>query len=228
MCGRFGLWAPPDDLEQRFDAEISFGYEPRYNIAPEGPGIAAVQDASPDEINRLQWGLLPHWVDDPDDFPDLINARAESVAEKPSFRDAFRERRCLIPANNFFEWTGQEGQRVPYSIGVDGGEIFAMAGIWESWSTNGEEIHSAAIITTDANEVVGELHDRMPVILDADEEDRWLRSDDEDELLGFLDPYPADRTRSHEVTTAVNNPANDGPELIEPTESDQAGLGEFG
>lgn len=106
MCGRFGLFQPQPEIERRFGAGFTFEYEPRYNIAPEGTGLAAVQNESRDAINQLHWGLIPHWVDDPEDFPNLINARAESVAEKPSFRTAFKKRRCLIPANNFYEWTG--------------------------------------------------------------------------------------------------------------------------
>ena len=228
MCGRFGLLPPREDVEERFDARITFDYEPRANIAPEGPGVPAKLNESPDEINRLRWGLLPRWVDDPDGFPDLINARAETVAEKSSFEDAFENRRCLIPASNFYEWSGQRGKRVPHYIGVEDGELFAMAGLWETWSDNGTEIQSATIITTEANELVDEIHGRMPVILDRDEEDRWLEADDEDELQALLDPYPAGRMETYEVSRAVNNPANEGPELVEPVGSDQTGLGEFG
>lgn len=227
MCGRFGLLPPIDDVEDRFEAEVTFPYEPRANIAPEGSGVAAVQNESPDEINQLQWGLVPRWVDDPADFPNLINARAETVDEKNSFKDAFRKRRCLIPASNFYEWTGRKGNRIPHYIGVEDEEIFAMAGIWETWSDNGTEVYSTAIITTDANDAVDELHDRMPVILDRAEERQWLEEDDVDELQELLNPFPADRTRSYEVSTAVNNPANEGPELVEPVKSDQSGLGEF-
>lgn len=227
MCGRFGLFAQPSDLEQRFDATFSYDYEPRYNIAPEGPGLAAVRNDSPAAIDRLRWGLLPRWVDDPEDFPTLINARAETVAEKPAFRDAFEKRRCLIPANNFYEWTGRKASRVPYAIGVDDESVFAMAGLWETWSRNGDEVVSAAIVTTEANEVVAELHDRMPVILDREEERRWLETDDVDARQSLLDPFPADRTTAYEVSTAVNNPANEGPELVEPVGTDQSGLGEF-
>lgn len=227
MCGRFGLFARLDAIEDHYDAEFTFEYEPRYNIAPEGSGIAAVKNESPDEINNLQWGLLPRCVDDPDDFPNLINARAESVANKSSFKDAFKKRRCLIPANNFYEWTGRKGARRPFSIGVEEQELFSMAGIWETWRNNGTEVQSVAIITTDANDVVAELHDRMPVILDGEEEEAWLETKDENALHELLYPYPAEDTRSYEVATAVNNPGNEGPELIEPLGSDQSGIGDF-
>ncbi len=227
MCGRFGLFARLNAIEDYFDAEFAFDYEPRYNIAPEGSGIAAVRNETPDEIGRLRWGLLPGWVDDPDEFPTLINARSETAAEKPAFREAFEQRRCLIPASNFYEWTGRKGSRVPHSIGLEDRELFAMAGLWETWSANGDEVRSATILTTDANDVVGELHDRMPVILEPDEEDVWLDADDEDELQSILGPYPGDRTTEFEVSRAVNDPANEGPALVEPVGSDQSGLGDF-
>jgi putative SOS response-associated peptidase YedK len=228
MCGRYGLWESPPDLEQRFDGHIEFDYEPRYNIAPESWGGAVVKNESPDKINQLSWGLRPHWIDDPDDWPHPINARAETVADKPSFREAFKKRRCLIPANNFYEWTGRKGSRIPYYIGVDDQEVFSMAGVWERWSENGTEFQSYTIITTDANEVVGELHDRMPVILDREEEQLWLETDDVDEIQGMLDPFPNDRMEGYEVSTKVNNSANEGPELIEPVGTDQTGLDAFG
>jgi putative SOS response-associated peptidase YedK len=227
MCGRFGLWVPPDDLEQRFDAELTFEYEPRYNIAPEGPGIAAVRDETPREIDRLQWGLLPAWVDDPDEFPDLINARAESLAEKPSFREAYEHRRCLIPASSFYEWTDRRGRSVPYRVGPTDQEVFAMAGLWETGSVNGETVATAAIITTDANEVVTDIHDRMPVILDPHDESRWLAADEPDAFDGVLNPYPADRMAAYEVSPAVNDATNDGSSVIDPVGGEQSGLGDF-
>jgi putative SOS response-associated peptidase YedK len=228
MCGRFGLYLPSPDLEERFAGRVEFDYEPRYNIAPEGPGTAAIRDETPDEINQLSWGLRPHWVDDPDDWHHPINARAETVAEKRSFRDAFEHRRCLVPANNFYEWTGRPGRRIPYAIRAEDQETFSMAGLWEVWSEDGRELQTFTILTTDANEVVGELHDRMPVILDRDEEQRWLEADDPDELETLLDAFPDERTERYEVSKKVNNPAHDGPELIEPVGSSQRGLDAFG
>ena len=227
MCGRFGLYAPRDDVEDRFEARFTYDYEPRYNIAPEGPGIPAVRDADPGAIDRLRWGLLPGWVDDPADFPVLINARAETAAEKPAFREAVAKRRCLVLASNFYEWTGRQGSRVPHYIGLRDRDLFAMAGLWASWSENGDEVRSATVLTTEANELVGELHDRMPVILGPDEEARWLEAGDVEAAQALLDPYPPDRMRTYEVSRAVNSPANEGPALIEPVGHDQSGLGEF-
>lgn len=226
MCGRFGLFARLDAIQDYFGVEVNYDHEPRYNIAPR-TDTAVVQNETPDEINELNWGIRPHWVDDPDDWHHPINARAESVDEKPSFREAFKKRRCLIPASNFYEWTGPKGSRRPFFIGVEDRELFAMAGLWETWSENGTEFQSFTIITTDANEVVGELHNRMPLILKSDEEQRWLEEDDPDELQSMLDPFPDEQTRSYEVSTKVNSTANDGPELIEPLEGEQSGLGDF-
>lgn len=227
MCGRFGLFARAEAIEDRFDATFQFDYEPRYNVAPEAEPVAAVPDEAPDALEPFSWGLVPHWVEDPDDWPSPINARAETVHEKPAFRDAFRNRRCLVPANGFYEWTGRRGKRIPHWITVDDDGLFAMAGIWETWGDEGDRERSLAIVTTASNGVVGELHDRMPVILEPDEERTWLASEDEDELRGLLDPYPDERTAEREVSTAVNVPSNDSPALIEPVGGDQSGLDEF-
>lgn len=229
MCGRFGLFARLNAIQDYFGAEFTYDYEPRYNIAPEDPkGIASIQNESPDEINRLQWGIIPGWVDDLDDWPAPTNARAETVGEKRAFRDAFAKRRCLIPANNFYEWTGARGSRRPFYIGVEERELFAMAGIYEQWSDNGGDIVSTSIITCDANDTVSKLHDRMPVMLEPDEQQTWLESDNENELQALLDPFPDEQTRSYEVGKAVNNPTYDAPELVDPLDTEQSGLGEFG
>ncbi|MFB6354345.1 MAG: SOS response-associated peptidase [Halobacteriales archaeon] len=227
MCGRFGLAADRDVLEAYYDAACTFDYEPRYNIAPKS-GVPAVRGSATDAIDRLQWGLVPHWADDADDSPTLINARAETLAEKPAFRDAFANRRCLVPATNFYEWTGRRGRRVPYCIRVEDRPLFSMAGVWEPSRGNSADGGSLAIVTTAANDTVGELHDRMPAILDGDDETRWLEAADEAALLSLLEPYPDRLTERFEVSTAVNDPASDGPELVEPVGSNQADLREFG
>jgi len=228
MCGRFGLYARLDAVEDYYDARFSFDYEPRYNLAPEGEGVAAVRNEAPGAIDRVQWGFVPRWVDDPEAWPRPINARAETVAEKPAFAWAFEHRRCLVPASNFYEWTGRRGARIPYAIGVADTDVFSMAGLWDAWSAGGEPVTSLAIVTTEANGVVGKLHDRMPVILDREEEARWLGEADPAELRALLDPLPDGRTTRWEVSTAVNDPTREGPALVEPVGSSQSGLGEFG
>lgn len=228
MCGRTTLFAPQSDIEERFDARFTYDYRPRYNIAPEGPGLPAIRNENDEAIEQLAWGLIPEWVDDRDDWYEPINARAETVAEKPTFRSAFDRHRCLVLADGFYEWTGPSGSRQPYRVVVDDGSLFAMAGLWERWEENGEAVTSTTVITTDANDTVGELHDRMPVMLAEDEEATWLESDDADELQALLDPFPDDRTGAYEVSTAVNNPVNDTPDLVEPLSGSQSGLEEFG
>lgn len=215
MCGRTSLFVPQSVLEDRFDAEAVEPITTRYNIAP-GDDLATITNDGPAEIAQFEWGLLPSWVDDPDDAPTPINARAETVAEKPMFRDAFDKRRCLILADGFYEWKGQRGSKQPYRITRSDDQPFAFAGLWGSWADpNGGVRQTVTIITTDANAVVERIHDRMPVILEQDDEATWLETDDEAELQGVLDPYTPDDLRAYSVSKAVNNPANDSAEVVE-------------
>lgn len=240
MCGRFSLFVPPSVLEERFDATASGPIVPRYNVAPRDD-VAAIRNDDAETIDALGWGLVPSWVDDPDDYPRPINARAETVAEKPSFRDAFAERRCLVLADGFYEWKGDRGAKQPYRIARPDDEPFAFAGLWEAWGANGgdsvgggidgdgESLRTVTIVTTDANDTVGAIHDRMPVILEPDEERRWLADADPEELHSMLDPYPDDGLEAYPVSKAVNDPANDSPDVVEPVDVDeQSGLGDFG
>lgn len=231
MCGRFSLYVPPDVLEARFDAEVSEEYHPSANVAPDQP-VAAIRDDAPAEIGQLTWGLLPGWVDDPEGYSRPINARAETVAEKSSFRDAFEKRRCLVLADGFYEWSGEPGRKRPYRVQRADGEPFAFAGLWESWAppsgAEGETRRTTTIVTTDANDVVEPIHDRMPVMLEPDEERRWLADGDPGELQSLLDPYPSGLLDAFEVSTRVNDPANASPAVAEPLDHGQSGLGEFG
>ena len=228
MCGRFSLFVPPGILEERFDAAVAGAFVPRFNVAPRDD-VAAIRDDDPGTIDSLSWGLVPGWVDDPDDFPRPINARAETVAEKPSFRDAFAERRCLVLADGFYEWKGRRGSKQPYRVTRTDGEPFAFAGLWETWGSNGGTLRTTTIITTAANETVGAIHDRMPVILARDEERRWLSAAAPDDLQSMLDPYPDDDLEAYPVSRAVNDPSNDSPDVVEPVDVDeQSGLGQFG
>lgn len=228
MCGRTSLFVPQSVLEERFDASAVEPIPPRYNIAP-GDDLAAIPNEAPEEIDLMEWGLIPHWVDDPDDWPKPINARGETVAEKPAFRDAFDRRRCLILADGFYEWGGDRGHKQPFRVTRDDEEPFAMAGLWESWGENGGERQTVTIITTDANETIAPIHDRMPVMLEPEEEAVWLDAADEEALLALLDPFPDELTEAYPISTAVNDPANDSPEVIEPVErGTQSGLSEFG
>ncbi|MDZ7701684.1 MAG: SOS response-associated peptidase [Halobacteriales archaeon] len=227
MCGRFSLFVPQPDVERRFEASATRPLGERYNIAPR-TDVPVVRADEPDVIDQIRWGLRPGWVDDPGEWPHPINARAETVEEKPSFREAAAERRCLVLADGYYEWTGTRGSKQPYRIAM-GGEPFAFAGLWDAWRSNGDALRTVAIVTTAANETVGEVHDRMPVVLEPDEEAAWLAADDPDERAALLDPYPDDGgLEVYPVSRAVNDPANDRPSLVEPIDiGEQAGLEEF-
>lgn len=245
MCGRLSLFAPPSVLEARFDATFLGSYTPRYNVAPTD-SLAAIRDDSPETIDALTWGLVPHWADDPSIGTRLINARAETLSEKPSFRDAYENRRCsrersereldtpkggrcLILSDGFYEWKEDGGRKQPYRICRPDDEPFAMAGLWERWEGNGEVRETATIVTTEPNDVVAPLHDRMAAILPEREERRWLHGDPV-ERESLLSPYEGD-LRAYPISTRVNDPGNDGPSIIEEVEPEggtQSGLGDFG
>jgi len=168
------------------------------------------------ELVSLHWGLIPHWAKEPKIGYSTINARAETIAEKPTFRDAFRFRRCLIAVDGYYEWRKREGTKQPYFISVKHGEPFAFAGVWEHWAREGQSIDSCAIIVTEANELTKPIHDRMPVILAPEAYDLWMDPDltDAERFKAFLKPYPSERMLAYRVSTAVNNPKNDQPDLI--------------
>ncbi|QPV62212.1 SOS response-associated peptidase [Halosimplex litoreum] len=235
MCGRYSLFAPPADVEERFDATFDDEFEPRYNAAP-SQSLPVVTGDEPETIQRMEWGLVPSWADDRSDF-EFINARAETVREKRSFADAYESRRCLVPADGFYEWTdlGGSSGKQPYRVTVGDDELFAMAGLWERWTppqtqtglgdfgggsepdSDPDPVETFTVITTEPNETVAELHHRMAVILDPAEEEQWLTGEP-DAVESLLDPYSADAMRTYPVSTAVNNPANDTPEVLEEAE----------
>jgi putative SOS response-associated peptidase YedK len=225
MCGRFTLRVPVKEMALVFDFETRslFPAEvPRYNIAPTQP-IAAVRvrpGHDQRELVALRWGLIPSWADDPAIGNRMINARAESVATKPSFRAAFKSRRCLIPADGYYEWQKVEGRKRPYIITRKDGKPFAFAGLWEHWESKGdaEVIESATILTTEANDLTRSIHDRMPVILNPGDYTRWLdpESGDPQALQTLLVPYQGKGLTAYPVSTAVNNPKNENPKCVEP------------
>jgi putative SOS response-associated peptidase YedK len=212
MCGRYTLASPTERLAEEFGVDASsIELSPNYNVAPT-QGVAAVL------VEVLRWGLIPPWADDPGIGSRMINARSETAPGKPSFRRAFRERRCLIPADGFYEWQRTNGAKQPYYIHMEDGRPFAFAGLWESWSKGGEgEVRTCTILTTGANALVGEVHDRMPVILAHDAYDVWLDpASERDELTGLLAPYPEDEMEAYPVSRFVNSPSNNDPRCIEP------------
>jgi putative SOS response-associated peptidase YedK len=228
MCGRNSLFTPLPELEERFDAEATFDYAPRYNVAPR-EDLAVVRNADTDAIDALEWGLLPSWVDEPSDAPRPINARAETAAEKPTFREACRERRCLVLSSGFYEWQERAGAaKQPYRIYLEGDTPFAFAGLWDRWEGDGTTIETVTILTTEASDAIRPIHDRMPVMLTPDEEDRWLAADDDATRAALCDSYAGADLRTDPISTAVNDPENDAETLLEPVEVDeQSGLGDF-
>lgn len=221
MCGRFALTVDPADLQETFP-EYSFpaAYAPRYNIAPTQPILALPNDGSL-KADLFVWGLIPSWAKDASIGSRLINARAETLGEKPAFRSAYRNRRCLIFTDGFFEWQAQPGSKskVPHFIRLKSGKAFAFAGLWERWSApDGSEVKSATIITTSPNELMAKLHNRMPVILESDAYAQWLDPAPlpAAELNHWLTPFSAEKMTAFPVATLVNRPENDRPEIILP------------
>lgn len=230
MCGRTSLFAPQHVVEERFDATAARPLDARYNIAPQDP-IPAVLDEDPATIRRPDWGLVPHWASDPDPGTGLVNARAETVHEKPAFRDAFENRRCLVVADGYYEWQETRGGKQPYRVAREDDAPFAFAGLWERHETANGARTTVAVVTTQPNDLVAPIHDRMPAVLDADDEGTWLGTDDPDAARDVLGPADPAGWRAYPVSTAVNDPHSDGPELIDavdPGDDEQAGLDDFG
>ncbi len=222
MCGRFSLGTPATTLAAQFNLFDVPAWAPRYNIAPtqQTPTVVRAASQLARQFKLHRWGLIPPWAKDPGIGSQLINARAETVAIKPAFRKAFRERRCLILADGFFEWQRRGRHKQPCYIRMRDGRPFAFAGLWEYWEgPEGSAIDSCTILTTTANELVGTLHDRMPVILAPQDYDLWLDPAilEAERLQSLLRAYPSEEMTACPVSTRVNNPANDSPECVEPT-----------
>jgi len=233
MCGRFTLYSPAATIATLFDLEMSTvdtpPLPPRYNIAPTQPvAIVRVKPGNPErEWALTKWGFVPSWSKDPTIGAKMINARSETVAEKPSFRAAFKRRRCLVPTDGFYEWqkppSGSTSKRKqPYYIGMADSQPFAVAGLWESWAgTDGSVLETCTLLTTTPNALMEPIHNRMPVIIEPDEYDDWLgdgRDADrtyQDHLRHLMRPYPAERMQAYPVDTYVSNARNEGATCIE-------------
>jgi putative SOS response-associated peptidase YedK len=216
MCGRYTLAASTDGLVEAFDVPVpAFEWAPRYNIAPSQQAPIVAEDSRGRRVGLLTWGLAPGWMDDPG--PGFVNARSESVHTKPAFRDGFERRRCLVPADGFYEWQKQEGAKVPHWLHPAAGGVVSFAGLWDSWSRPGAEPrHTFAILTTEANDEVSAVHDRMPVVVPADARHAWLAKDaDPAALRALLRPAPDGTFAVRRVSTRVNKPVEDDAGLIE-------------
>lgn len=220
MCGRFTLTQPARiaaqfGLDNFAPTEPEF-YTPRFNVSPTERIVVIPTSDMQREARRMRWGLIPRWAKDASIGARLINARSESVDTKPAFREAFRRRRCLIPADGFYEWLQTPRGKQPYRIMLSGGELFAFAGLWEGWrDAQGETVDSCCIITCEPNELAAKFHNRMPVIIAAQDYETWLTGTSE-QALPLLRAYPAEAMRAYPVSAKVNRPGNDTPELIEP------------
>lgn len=199
MCGRYTLYTT-DELEDRFRIEVSEAIKPNYNAAP----TQNMPVITTDGLQIMRWGLIPSWAKDEKIAYKMINARAETVFEKPMWKGIIKRNRCLIPANGFYEWKKQGGSKQPYFIHLPNEELFAFAGIWETWKHEGAEWNTYTILTTTPNNEMESIHDRMPVILDKNEEEDWLFSEERDIYGTFLDPLPNNSLEMHEVSKDVN------------------------
>ncbi len=221
MCGRFALYHDRSSLVDHLAVDrVAVEFKPRYNIAPTQAVTAVLRHPEQPEpvLDALQWGLVPFWAKDAKIGSRLINARAETVGEKPAYRAAFKRRRCLVAASGYYEWKKQENGKTPFYFSMRDNRPFAMAGLWEEWhSPDGELLHTCTLITTQANTYVAAIHHRMPVILAPPQQLAWLNTDPEDRtrLESLLHPYTGDDLSAHPVSTQVNAATWDDPSCIE-------------
>jgi len=217
MCGRYSFTQLAEAIADKFQVKEVPPLSPRYNIAPtqEIATVSVNSESSDRQFKMLRWGLIPSWAKDAKMGAKLINARAETVAEKPAFRAAFKKRRCLILADGFYEWQTQNGEKQPFYFRLENSEPFAFAGLWEHWEKGeGEPIETCTILTTEANELMCPIHNRMPVILDSKNYEQWL--DPKMVKTELLQPYSTEKMICYPVSRQVNNSKNDRPECIQP------------
>jgi putative SOS response-associated peptidase YedK len=219
MCGRFTLRSSGEAVADTFDLAEVPDLLPRFNIAPSQPVAVVRQEPGAEgrELAFLRWGLIPAWADDPAIGNRHINARSETAATKPFFRSAFRSRRCLVIADGFYEWQKASRRKQPYFVGLKRDLPFGLAGLWERWDKDGEPVESCTILTTEANELMRPIHERMPVIVPPKKYDLWLdpRCEDTRKLARLLRPYPPKTMRAYRVSALVNNSRNDVPQCVE-------------
>lgn len=218
MCGRYTLTADGETVRTAYGLdEAPFDYRPRYNIAPQQDVLVVAQGRNGRRAGVMRWGLVPGWADSPADGARMINARSETVTERSAFREAFERRRCIIPADGFYEWRAVGAVRIPMRISL-GEKPFAFAGLWERWQRgDGPPLYTCTILTTSPTASIASIHDRMPVLLRPEQYDLWLRQDTDPETLqSLLRPYAGDDLQAYVVSSLVNKVENDGPECIAP------------
>ncbi len=221
MCGRYSFAPDLKIVNEHYNITVNDNdLDVNYNCAP-SQQLPVVSNDRPGELSRHHWGLIPFWAKDKKIGYKMINARGETITEKASFKNAFKKRRCLIPADAFYEWKRMDNpkEKIPYRIYLKDQPIFSMAGIWEVWKAPaGEYIRSFSIITISPNKLMAEIHDRMPVILSKKDEKAWLESDNQDELLGLIKPFPEEKMDAYRISNLVNSPRNNSKEITEPVE----------
>ena len=220
MCGRYTLTLTKDGLRAQIPTIGSFGmpWKPRYNLAPTNI-VPAIISEEPTTLHGLRWGLIPSWAKDAAIGQKLINARGETLGEKPSFRLLFKRRRCLIPADGFYEWRSVGRRKQPIYIRLHESRLFTFAGLWDEWkNATGETVRSCSIITTNANELIQKFHHRMPVIIRTESRPIWIdpKITDTNGLMDLIKPYPFEKMEAYPVSPTVNKPENDSPECIDP------------
>lgn len=221
MCGRFTLRKPAERIAREFQLAEVPAIEARYNIAPTQNILAIRHSPDGSEAVTLKWGLIPSWAKDASIGAKLINARSETIEEKPSFREAFKRKRAIIPADGFYEWGRTGNKKQPFYFHFKDDRLFGFAGLWEKWRTpDGESLETCSILTTEANEALSAIHQRMPVILHPDTYDLWLDEDERKQDLRkeLLRPFPASEMASYPVSPAINSPQHQGEELVQPIE----------
>ena len=219
MCGRFSFSPLAKIIEDRFDVKVDSTYKPRYNCAP-SQQLAIISHDDPDVLSYYRWGLIPFWAKDAKIGNRLINAKSETIHEKPAFRNSFRRKRCLVLSDGFYEWKKISAkEKIPYRIHLSNEELFSMAGIWDSWKDPaGNEIRAFSILTTRPNKLMENIHQRMPLILDRIGENNWLRATDPESLFPLFDPFPSEKMTAYPVSKLVNSPTNDSPDLFKRAE----------
>lgn len=219
MCGRYTIIAKAEEIEKRFNVEVPESYTPKYNAAPTQI-LPVITNESPEGLSFFNWGLIPQWAKNKSISSKLINARSETLAEKASFKNALKHRRCLVISDSFYEWKrSSKKSKVPYRILLNTKELFTFAGLWEAYEDEDQHmVHTFTIITTTANSLISKIHDRMPVILDPESEQTWLSSKvSTEDHLSLLNPYPEQNMDHYTISPMVNNVNNDNPQLIIPT-----------
>ena len=219
MCGRFTLFTNIEEIIDRFDIQAAFNdeYHSSYNVAPTHSVLSVINDGTKNRLGYLRWGLIPSWAKDEKIGYKMINARSETITEKVSFKNAYKNKRCLILADSFYEWKKTPERKIPMRIKLKNNAPFGMAGLWESWKSPNGMIYSCTVITTTPNELMTSIHDRMPVILRPEDEEIWLDSSihDTEYLKQFLKPIDSQHMEAFEVSSNVNSPKNNAPHLIE-------------